>query len=496
MAQCVQCEKNLPPEAQFCASCGAQVTASPAPSVDPYLGRVFAQKYRVEQLLGEGGMGRVYRAVQLSLDKVVCLKVLRRELASDPSIQARFQREARAASRLNHPNSIQVMDFGAAEAGELYLAMEYINGRDLQQLLTSEFPLIESRVCHIMAQVLDALSEAHAQHVIHRDLKPENVMVYDHRGDPDHVKVLDFGIAKIQDNDTQPKLTRAGLVCGTPEYMSPEQARGLELDARSDLYSAGVILYQMVTGALPFQSDSAVGFVTAHLNEQPSPPSTRRHDLSPALDDLILRTLSKNREERPASAKDMCRDLINIERGGSPAPSAQLGRPSLERQHPALTAPKLDHEARVPAHPVATPRSRLGLTLGLGLAGAVLASVAVAAYRYLPSRGPETLGAPAAGNTDQAGDSYKEGKTLYQQAFAENTDLEKRHALMDQALKQFYHSYLLDPTNPAPLKWMGNCYQDLGNRKAAISSFDRYVQAVPPPPDAEAVRQTMAGLKE
>ncbi len=301
MAQCVQCELELPPGASSAPNSGAQVTIRNEPEPDPYLGRVFAQKYRVESLLGEGGMGRVYRAVQLSLDKVVCLKVLRRELAGDPATQARFQREARAASRLNHPNSIQVMDFGSAEAGELYLTMEYIKGRDLQQLLTAEFPLDEPRVCHIMAQVLDALAEAHAQHVIHRDLKPENIMVCESRGDANYVKVLDFGIAKIQDNITQPKLTRAGLVCGTPEYMSPEQARGLELDARSDLYSAGIILYQMVTGTLPFNADTPIGFVTAHLNDAPVPPRERRPEVSAGMEDLILRTLNKNRDARPAS---------------------------------------------------------------------------------------------------------------------------------------------------------------------------------------------------
>ncbi len=266
MSVCVNCGSSLDGTPAFCSACGkeAQKRSDTAASVDPYIGALFAHKFRVDKLLGEGGMGRVYRATQLSLDKVICLKVLRRELAGDPETQARFQREAKAASRLNHPHSIQIIDFGAGDGGELYIAMEMVSGQDLQQLMQNQFPISEDRIRHIMSQVLDALSEAHAQKVIHRDLKPENIMVGQFRADPDYVKVLDFGIAQIQDGSAN-KLTKAGLVCGTPEYMSPEQARGEELDARSDLYSAGIILFQMAVGKLPFQAETPMGFVSKHL---------------------------------------------------------------------------------------------------------------------------------------------------------------------------------------------------------------------------------------
>jgi eukaryotic-like serine/threonine-protein kinase len=288
------------------------------PSVDDTIGKTFAGKYRVEQMIGEGGMGKVYKATQLALDKPVVLKVLRQALLGDERTVARFQREAKAASRLNHPNSISVLDFGQADDGAMYIAMEYVQGKDLHQILSREWPLPESRVMRVMSQVLSALADAHSVGVIHRDLKPENIMVSQGRSEPDFVKVLDFGIAKIIDgsDDEGPALTRAGFVCGTPEYMSPEQARGAKLDHRSDLYAVGVILYQLVTGLLPFDSDTAVGFATKHLTEIPPPPTKRRPDarVSPAMERLIMKALSKNPDERPQTAEQFRAELLAIDK--------------------------------------------------------------------------------------------------------------------------------------------------------------------------------------
>lgn len=290
----------------------------PVAAHDDYIGKTIAGKYRVEQMLGEGGMGKVYKATQVSLEKPVVLKVLRQALLSDERTVARFQREAKAASRLNHPNSISVLDFGQTEEGALYIAMEYVQGKDLHHILSREWPLPESRVIRVMSQVLSALADAHSAGVIHRDLKPENIMVEQRRGEPDFVKVLDFGIAKIVDGSTDdgPALTRAGFVCGTPEYMSPEQARGAQLDQRSDLYAVGVILYQLTSGLLPFDSDSAVGFATKHLTETPNPPSKRRPEarISPALERLIMKSMSKSPDDRPQSAAQFRSELLAVEK--------------------------------------------------------------------------------------------------------------------------------------------------------------------------------------
>ncbi|MDP1915681.1 MAG: serine/threonine-protein kinase [Myxococcales bacterium] len=333
------------------------------PPPDDTIGRTFAGKYRVEQMIGEGGMGKVYKATQLALDKPVVLKVLRQALLGDERTVARFQREAKAASRLNHPNSISVLDFGQADDGAMYIAMEYVQGKDLHQILSREWPLPESRVMRLMSQVLSALADAHSVGVIHRDLKPENIMVSQGRSEPDFVKVLDFGIAKIVDGSDEegPALTRAGFVCGTPEYMSPEQARGAKLDHRSDLYAVGVILYQLVSGMLPFDSDSAVGFATKHLTEIPPPPTKRRPDarVSPAMERLIMKALSKNPDERPQTAEQFRAELLAIDKERR----AAVGRRSGPHSAPSLApiarkvTPLDQQETKVSGPPPGMPSS-------------------------------------------------------------------------------------------------------------------------------------------
>jgi serine/threonine-protein kinase len=386
-----------------------------APAEDDYTGRIVAGKFRVEQLIGEGGMGKVFRATQLSLDKTVVLKVLRQSLLSDARTVARFQREAKAASRLNHPNSISVIDFGQGDDGSLYIAMEHVSGIDLHQLLSNEGPLDERRIGHIIAQVLSALSDAHAAGVIHRDLKPENIMVENRRGERDFVKVLDFGIAKITDTDGSEgqALTRAGFVCGTPEYMSPEQARGAMLDPRSDLYAVGVILYQCATNKLPFEADSAVGLATMHLTTPPTPPRERGGHISEALEALILKALAKDPNDRPQSAEEFRSDLLAAVqaaqatrvqamptmpvRDSARRPSRSAARAvddeatSLSRTPSWASSPgTFSEEATVAATLPGTParlrrNSTKAIALGVGIAAgvALLGSAAFLGYRHV-----------------------------------------------------------------------------------------------------------------
>ena len=305
---CVVCQSELKDGARFCPECGAeQPKAEVAPGEDPLLGMIVAKKFKVEKILGVGGMGKVYKARQLALDKAVVVKVLHDQFRDDPQLVQRFQREARAASRLNHPNSIQIIDFGQDETGVVFMAMEFLQGQDLFALLKKEGPLSPERVARVMIQVCSALAEAHEQNVIHRDLKPENIMIEDRRGQRDFVKVLDFGIAKIQDpaETGGQALTQAGMVCGTPEYMSPEQARGLQLDARSDIYALGVIMYQLSTGELPFTADSPIGIVTKHILEAPVPPRHKRPELPELLEQIILKALEKDVAGRFNTVVDM-----------------------------------------------------------------------------------------------------------------------------------------------------------------------------------------------
>ncbi|MGZ3420618.1 MAG: protein kinase domain-containing protein, partial [Polyangiales bacterium] len=226
---------------------------------DPLLGRTIAEKYAIEALLGRGGMGAVYRGRQVALDMPVAVKVLRREMASDPDFVRRFHREAKAASSLDHPCSVRVLDFGEEPDGLLYIVMEHLAGRTLCSLL-DQLPLDERRVARIVASILAALARAHEQGIIHRDLKPENVMILpgtDDDGCPiDLVKVCDFGIATTVAGGPT---TTTGLILGTPQYMSPEQARGEPVDVRTDLYSVGAVLYEMLTGEPPFHAAHALG---------------------------------------------------------------------------------------------------------------------------------------------------------------------------------------------------------------------------------------------
>ena len=392
---CPRCARALPPgTAKVCIYCGTPLTVTPArnsalgfglpsrPQRDPLVGELVAGRFKVEELIGQGGMGKVYRARHLALDRVVCLKMLRPALLEDPTLVGRFEREAKAASRLNHPNGISVLDFGRNDDGGLFIAMEYVQGKDLRIVLRDEWPLPEERLCNIMAQVLSALAEAHVHNVIHRDLKPENIMVEQRRDQPDFVKVLDFGIAKILDSD-MPGLTRNDVVCGTPQYMAPEQATGSQLDARCDLYAVGVILYQMATGLLPFDGQNSMEVLTRHVNEPPVPPRRRQPDapISEAMEALILRALEKDPALRPQNAEEFRQLILKVpqqRRAGQILPA----RDGLPTPAHGTTKPRASLPSAAAAR-TAAPQSRRKLVVPA--AGAALL-VLIAAGLFVKTR--------------------------------------------------------------------------------------------------------------
>ena len=231
----------------------------------PIIGRVFFGEYRVVDKLGEGGNGVVYLARQRSIEQYIALKVLRAEAAAEQEIIARFHREARAISMLTHPNIVRVLIFGRTDDDLLCLAMEHVDGRDLRTAM-GEADFDELRVIKVMKQVCSAVFEAHELGIIHRDLNPQNILLCEFRGEPDFVKILDFGLAKIQHPDkADPGLTRQGIVYGTPMYLSPEQARADDIDWRSDIYSLGCILYELMVGVPPFDGVDAREIITKHL---------------------------------------------------------------------------------------------------------------------------------------------------------------------------------------------------------------------------------------
>jgi serine/threonine protein kinase/tetratricopeptide (TPR) repeat protein len=318
---CPQCEARVIDAHRFCPSCGSDLAGVASRDGDPYLGLVIQDRYRIASLLGTGAMGRVYRAEQTALHKPFAIKILSPQLTNDPDSQARFANEAHNAASLNHPNVVSIVDYGRTKDGITYLVMEYIEGRSLERIIYEEFPLPRERVADLTLQILAALTEAHGLGILHRDLKPENILVQSLRTRGELLKVLDFGIAKLMDDApnarARPGLTSQGVVCGTPEYMSPEQACGLKLDQRSDLYAVGVILYQMLSGRPPFESASAVEILHRHIHEPPLPPSELlRADPDP-LEAVCLRALAKNREERFADAAEFREAVVEAARVGS-----------------------------------------------------------------------------------------------------------------------------------------------------------------------------------
>jgi serine/threonine protein kinase len=360
-----------------------------ASEADPLIGRSIAGKFAVESIIGRGAMGAVYKARQIALDKYVAIKVMRDDAAKDLAYAARFRREARAASRLDHPNSIQVIDYGEEPDGLLYIAMEYLDGVDLFRTISEDWPLPDARIVDILSQVLAALAVAHDMGVVHRDLKPENIMMLTRVDDEgrarDLVKVCDFGIAKItdalpqradgdrRDAEKGRALTTTGLLVGTPEYMSPEQCRGEALDARADLYSVGVILYQLLTGRVPFDAATPIDVVVKHIAEEPTPPSRIDARVSAKLEAVCLRAMRKKRDERHASAREM---RVELRAALDGVPAAQESRPRAPPSRPgpssAETLPALESTKR------GKGRGRV-LT---ALAAAALLATGVAAATY------------------------------------------------------------------------------------------------------------------
>jgi serine/threonine protein kinase len=360
---CPKCKSTADVEARFCGECGAPLAAAPAADKDAHqfdhlldrvsgmpkavphaspaqgvpvhvpaarsgalsgplvreptpipldrlVGRTLNNRYLVKRKIGEGGFGAVFEGMQVATERPVALKVLHPQSLADPTVVARFRREAESCSKLRNPHTVVIYDFDQTEDGVLYLAMELVRGKSLQDIQRASGTVPVERALRILEQVADALGEAHAKGIVHRDMKPENIMVEERDGE-DFVKVLDFGIAKIKSGDggkDAPALTAIGQTVGTLEFMSPEQLRGKPLDGRSDIYALGMVAYEMLTGELPFKkSKSTTEIIQFHLQEPPPPPSSLKPELEipETVDELVQKMCAKSRDDRHTTTDEL-----------------------------------------------------------------------------------------------------------------------------------------------------------------------------------------------
>jgi serine/threonine-protein kinase len=281
------------------------------------VGQILDGRYRIIRKLGEGGMGEVYAAEHVHIEKRFAIKLLRPEIVSNPEAVTRFRQEARSSSSIGHRNIIAIEDFGQLADGRIYMCMELLNGAALNDMITQ--PMAVDRLLNILIQTGHGLAAAHAKGIIHRDMKPENVFVTIGPNGEDIPKILDFGIAKVSGNDGQNHLTRTGTIFGTPFYMAPEQALGNPVDARTDIYAVGVIMYECFAGSLPFQGESFMGILTQHITMDAEPVAQRAakagRQLPPGLADVIMRCMQKNPAQRFSTMDELVSVLVHIYRG-------------------------------------------------------------------------------------------------------------------------------------------------------------------------------------
>jgi serine/threonine protein kinase len=341
MLHCPTCGRLYTADVKTCPEDGAilraDATVAFASSIDPLAGYVLDEKYRLDRRLGEGGMGTVYHATHLLIDRPVAVKVLHPRFVEDEAAQERFRREARAAGRLRHTNAVTVTDFGRTAEGFVYIVMELLEGRNLREVLAFESPMESGRAVALMLQVAAAVEAAHESGVIHRDLKPANIFIVQPKNAPPVVKVLDFGIAKLAadtvDDSEQNALTQTGVMIGTPRYMSPEQCDGAHLTPAADVYSLGIILYEMLTGVTPFTGPSPLAVALQHSSKPPRRPTELVASIPPELERVVLHALEKNPLNRPPDAGAFRRELHAAARSAGVAPSTGYLAPDDELEN-------------------------------------------------------------------------------------------------------------------------------------------------------------------
>ncbi len=379
--KCPTCNSDMEAGAKFCGVCGNHLPDTPIPGLgapaagapvmaapsDPYIGQLLNNRFQVESKLGEGGFGAVYKGTQKVTNRSVALKLLHPEMTRDENLVARFRREGLVLCNLKDAHTITTYDFDQTQDGTLYIAMELLEGRSLHDVFHSDAPVDWERMLTIMSQMCSSLAEAHEQGIVHRDLKPENVHLEKRSGNPEFVKILDFGIAKVMHGDAgglgggSPQLTATGQTLGTLEYMSPEQLMGKQLDGRSDVYAMGVVAFELMTGRLPFpDAKGPAGLITAQLRKTPPAPSTAnpKGSIPREVDQLIAKMLEKdkkNRHENMTELRAAIDNILALHKSGelgrtqTPVPQVQRTPTPVPAAPPRASTPAPAPRAQTPA---------------------------------------------------------------------------------------------------------------------------------------------------
>ena len=404
---CPACNSRYDEGGAFCSRDGTPLVKDPQSGKADLVGQILADRYRVVRLVGEGGMGQVYEAQHVNINKRFAIKLLRPEIVSNAEAVARFRQEAWSASSIGHDNIIEIEDFATLPSGAVYLAMEFLAGQPLSERMRATPSPSFAEALDVMLQVASGLAAAHEKGIVHRDMKPENIFLIEKYGRP-VVKILDFGIAKVSGADGNKSLTRTGTIFGTPHYMSPEQALGKPLDHRADIYSVGIIMYELFTGKVPFEAESFMGILTKHITTPPKPPrqAAPERDIPAEVEAVILRALAKEPEERQQSMAELADELVAL--AGALAPEVLQPRPSsqavalipkpISKAMPSRMATPLPARPPSGAMPLPEPAAEPGKRSAapwIGLAAVLLAAVGGGVVWFTHARDSSAATTPA-----------------------------------------------------------------------------------------------------